>query len=246
MRCMCEWTNALENNSPGKKEPQSECVVYGWRLGIWNGWVAAASLTSLAKPGLDLFFPWNGATKKEMLFERLHETTHNNLLCRNTKRLSFGCAKCEWDAVSVLYEWRMTIHRHKVKANQPTHTCNWWWCLCHPGKKRAISRFFFRRCTQTYLALNQMRNAYIYIVLYESVRKVIAWSLHRASAAGSHFCDLLKRWYHVNLYGKATRTSTSCTKSSIPMSSSTRRWLLILIFNMYFPICWHRSTLSPL
>lgn len=104
-----------------------------------------------------------------MLFERLHETTHNNLLCRNTKRLSFGCAECEWDAVPVLYELRMTIHMDKVMANQATHTRNRRWCLCHPGKKtRAVFRHFFFSTSHTNLSRIKSNAKCIYI--YPSIR----------------------------------------------------------------------------
>lgn len=85
------------------------------------------------------------------------------------------------------------------------------------------SDFFFRRCTQTYLALNQMRNAYLFIHVVKSA----AWSVHLLLMAKRHFCNLLKSWYRIIRafvrLAPPLATSTSCTHRT-QHNFPCRRW----------------------
>lgn len=157
---------------------------------------------------------------------------HSLALMVNGLRLPF-CMHCEWQFRCT--KWRRTNRRTHAFGDD----------VCAPSWEKNESCFpiFF---SPLHTNLSRIKSNAKCIRAVESVRKATGIKLKCASAVESHFCDLLKRWYHVNrAYVRQGHRSTSCTRSSIPVSYLTRRWLLILIFNMYFPICWHRIALSP-
>lgn len=81
---------------------------------------------------------------------------HSVVLNVNGMRFPF-CMNCEWQFTWT--KWWQTKRR--------THAIGDDVCATQEKKPELFSDiFFFRRRTQTYLALNQMRNAYIYISFY--------------------------------------------------------------------------------
>lgn len=243
-----QMNECIRKQQPGKKRAPK--WVYDWRLGIWNNCVAALLAGEAARCSAWICFPHEMEQRKKKCClsdctKRLiiifcagtRSVYHSLALMVNGLRLPF-CVHCECQFRCTM--WRRTKRRTHAIGDD---VCG----LCHPGKKNELFPDFFSPLhTNLSRIKSNAKCIYRSVRAVESVRKATGVKLKCASAVESHFCDFLKRWYHVNrAYVRQDHHSTSCTRSSIPVSSSTRRWLLILIFNMYFPICWHRIALSP-